>query len=119
MSLSETELASIPEAIEQIASGRMVIVVDDEDRENEGDLIMAARSVTPEAINFMARYGRGLICVPMEEDRLRALDLQPMVHTNTAKLQTHFTVSVDAASRDRHDCALCRESLRRGGAYAA
>jgi len=96
MSVSETELASIPEAIEQIARGRMVIVVDDEDRENEGDLVMAARAVTPEAINFMARYGRGLICVPMEEDRLRALDLQPMVHTNTAKLQTHFTVSVDA-----------------------
>ncbi|MCA9727596.1 MAG: bifunctional 3,4-dihydroxy-2-butanone-4-phosphate synthase/GTP cyclohydrolase II [Candidatus Eisenbacteria bacterium] len=96
MSTIESELASIPEAIEQIRQGRMVIVVDDEDRENEGDLIMAARTATPEAINFMARYGRGLICVPMEEDRLRALDLQPMVHTNTAKLQTHFTVSVDA-----------------------
>jgi 3,4-dihydroxy 2-butanone 4-phosphate synthase/GTP cyclohydrolase II len=91
-----SRLAEIPEAIEQIRQGRMVIVVDDEDRENEGDLIMAAEKITPEAVNFMATHGRGLICVPMEEERLRFLDLSPMVHINTAKMQTPFTVSVDA-----------------------
>ena len=89
-------LATIETAIEEIRAGKMVIVVDDEDRENEGDLIMAAERVTPEAINFMASQGRGLVCVPMEEERLLRLDLHPMVHTNTAKLGTLFTVSVDA-----------------------
>ena len=71
-------------------------MVDDEDRENEGDFIMAAQKVTPEAINFMAKHGRGLICVPMTQDRLHELDLQPMVTENTAHLGTSFTVSVDA-----------------------
>jgi 3,4-dihydroxy 2-butanone 4-phosphate synthase / GTP cyclohydrolase II len=89
-------LATAEEAIEEIRAGRMVIVVDDAERENEGDLICAAEKATPEIINFMARYGRGLICVPMEEERLAKLDLHPMVHTNTAKLGTPFTVSVDA-----------------------
>ncbi len=89
-------LASAEEAIAEIRAGRMVIVIDDVERENEGDLIMAAERATPEAINFMIRNGRGLVCVPMEEERLRALDLQPMVHVNTAKLGTPFTVSVDA-----------------------
>jgi 3,4-dihydroxy 2-butanone 4-phosphate synthase/GTP cyclohydrolase II len=84
------------EAVEEIRRGRMIIVVDDAERENEGDLIQAAEKITPESINFMARYGRGLICVPMEEERLRRLDLQPMVSMNTAKLGTPFTVSVDA-----------------------
>ncbi|MBD3162163.1 MAG: bifunctional 3,4-dihydroxy-2-butanone-4-phosphate synthase/GTP cyclohydrolase II [Candidatus Eisenbacteria bacterium] len=88
--------ATVEEAIEEIRQGRMMIVVDDEDRENEGDLIMAAEKITPEAVNFLARHGRGLICVPMQEDRLRALDLPPMVRQNTAKLGTPFTVSVDA-----------------------
>ena len=88
--------ATIPEAIEEIRRGRMVIVVDDEDRENEGDLIMAAQAVTPEAINFMTRFGRGLICVPVVEDRLGELELPLMVHANTARLGTAFTVSVDA-----------------------
>src|SRR5512140_1641786 len=93
---SHPMFASAEEAVEEIRAGRMIIVVDDVDRENEGDLICAAAKATPEIVNFMARYGRGLICVPMEEERLRALDLQPMVHVNTAKLGTPFTVSVDA-----------------------
>jgi 3,4-dihydroxy 2-butanone 4-phosphate synthase/GTP cyclohydrolase II len=88
--------ASVEEAIAEIRAGRMVIVVDDEDRENEGDLVMAAEKITPQAVNFLARYGRGLVCVPMQEGRLKALDLPPMVRTNTAKLGTPFTVSVDA-----------------------
>ena len=87
---------SIEDAVADFAAGKMLIVVDDENRENEGDLIFAAEKVTPEAINFMAKYGRGLICVPLTAERLRALDLHPMVSDNTAKLGTAFTVSVDA-----------------------
>lgn len=85
------------EAIEAIRNGRMVIVVDDEDRENEGDFIMAAEKVTPETINFMAHHGRGLICVAMLPDRLVQLNLKPMVEDSTALHGTVFTVSVDAA----------------------
>ncbi len=92
----ETVFTTVEQAIEEIRSGRMVIVVDDEDRENEGDLIMAAEKATPQAVNFLARHGRGLICVPMNEERLAALDLPQMVGRNTAKLGTPFTVSVDA-----------------------
>jgi len=87
---------TIEEAIEDIRQGKIVIVVDDEDRENEGDFIMAAEKVTPEAINFMAKYGRGLICVAMTAERLQQLDLHPMVTENTAHMGTEFTVSVDA-----------------------
>ncbi len=87
---------TIPEAISDIQQGKILIVVDDEDRENEGDFIMAAEKVTPEAINFMAKHGRGLICVPMTGRRLDELDLHPMVTDNTAKMGTMFTVSVDA-----------------------
>ncbi|RMD87872.1 MAG: bifunctional 3,4-dihydroxy-2-butanone-4-phosphate synthase/GTP cyclohydrolase II [Calditrichaeota bacterium] len=87
---------SIEEAIEDFRQGKILIVVDDEDRENEGDFIMAAEKVTPEKINFMAKYGRGLICVPMTGERLDELDLHPMVSENTEKLRTYFTVSVDA-----------------------
>ena len=86
----------IEDAIEAIKKGEIIIVVDDEDRENEGDFIMAAEKVTPQAINFMATHGRGLICVPMTPERLEELDLQPMVTENTAHLGTAFTVSVDA-----------------------
>ncbi|MEO0092855.1 MAG: bifunctional 3,4-dihydroxy-2-butanone-4-phosphate synthase/GTP cyclohydrolase II [candidate division WOR-3 bacterium] len=88
--------ASIEEAIKDIKKGKMVIVVDDEDRENEGDFICAASLITPKKINFMAKYGRGLICVPMTGERLDALGLPAMVGTNTAKLKTPFTISVDA-----------------------
>ncbi|MBE3573208.1 MAG: bifunctional 3,4-dihydroxy-2-butanone-4-phosphate synthase/GTP cyclohydrolase II [Moorella humiferrea] len=87
----------IEEAIEDIRNGRMVVVVDDEDRENEGDVIIAAEKVTPEAINFMATHARGLICVPMEGRRLDELELTPMVSQNTETMGTAFTVSVDAA----------------------
>jgi len=89
-------LATIPEAIEDIRAGRFVIVVDDEDRENEGDLVMAAEKVTPEAINFMAKYGRGLICMPMTGERLDALRIPMMSTNNTSRFGTAFTVSVEA-----------------------
>jgi 3,4-dihydroxy 2-butanone 4-phosphate synthase/GTP cyclohydrolase II len=90
------EFATIEEAIEEIRQGRMILVVDDEDRENEGDLVMAADRVTPEAVNFMAKYGRGLICTPMEGDRLDELKISMMVNDNTAPMGTAFTVTVDA-----------------------
>jgi 3,4-dihydroxy 2-butanone 4-phosphate synthase/GTP cyclohydrolase II len=89
-------LVNVIRAIDAIRRGRMVILVDDADRENEGDLIGAAEKATPETINFLAKHARGLICVSLEEDRLLALDLPPMVARNTAKMQTPFTVSVDA-----------------------
>ena len=88
-------LDSIPEAIEVIRSGGVIIVVDDEDRENEGDFLTAARNVTPEIINFMATHGRGLICAPLIESRCDALDLDLMVTSNNAAYETPFTVSVD------------------------
>ncbi|MFC1941649.1 bifunctional 3,4-dihydroxy-2-butanone-4-phosphate synthase/GTP cyclohydrolase II [Chloroflexota bacterium] len=89
-------LATIPEAIEDIKAGKFVIVVDDEDRENEGDLIMAADKVTPEAINFMAVHGRGLICMSVLGERLDELRIPMMVRDNTSKYTTAFTVSVEA-----------------------
>ena len=88
--------ASIAEAIDDIRQGRMVVVVDDEDRENEGDFLMAADRATPEAINFMARHGRGLICAPMTGERLDDLRISMMVADNTASMGTAFTVTVDA-----------------------
>ncbi|RPD51925.1 bifunctional 3,4-dihydroxy-2-butanone-4-phosphate synthase/GTP cyclohydrolase II [Paracnuella aquatica] len=88
-------LHSIESAIEDLKHGKMVIVVDDEDRENEGDFIMAAQFITPEAVNFMSKFGRGLICVPLLEDRCDALGLELMVNNNTALHETAFTVSVD------------------------
>jgi len=88
---------TIEEAIEDIKAGKMVVVIDDEDRENEGDLLMAAEKVTPEAINFMAKYGRGLICMPVIGERLKELDIYPMVAKNTDSHHTAFTVSIDAA----------------------
>ncbi len=98
-SRSTPPFAPVEEAIAAIREGRMVVVVDDEDRENEGDLTMAAEKVTPEAINFMARYGRGLICVPMTGERLDALDLPLMVADNSASFGTAFTVSIEAKGR--------------------
>lgn len=87
---------TVEEALEDIRQGKMIVMVDDEDRENEGDLVMAAEMVTPEAINFMATYGRGLVCVPMTRDRIHALKLEPMVTKNTDHHETAFTVSVDS-----------------------
>jgi 3,4-dihydroxy 2-butanone 4-phosphate synthase / GTP cyclohydrolase II len=94
---SKVKLDAIEEAVTAIKAGEMVIVVDDEDRENEGDFIMAADRVTPEAINFISKYGRGLICLGITGERARELDLPPMVARNQARMLTHFTVSVDAA----------------------
>lgn len=90
------EFCSIETAIAEIRDGKMIIVVDDEDRENEGDLVMAAEKVTPEAVNFLTKYGRGLICVPLMAERLERLELEAMVRRNTALHGTRFTVSVDA-----------------------
>jgi len=87
---------TIEEALDDIRQGKMVILVDDEDRENEGDLTMAAEKVTPEAINFMAKYGRGLICLSLTDERLNELRLPMMVLDNTSRFQTAFTVSIDA-----------------------
>lgn len=84
------------DAIKEIRAGHMVILVDDEDRENEGDLTMAAELITPEAINFMAKYGRGLICLSMKGEKIDSLDLPPMVNNNTSRFQTGFTVSIEA-----------------------
>ncbi len=89
------QLNSIEEAIEEIKNGKVIIVVDDEDRENEGDFLTAARNVTPEIVNFMATHGRGLICAPLDEDRCDALNLNLMVQSNSATYETPFTVSVD------------------------
>ncbi|RZK50353.1 MAG: bifunctional 3,4-dihydroxy-2-butanone-4-phosphate synthase/GTP cyclohydrolase II [Pedobacter sp.] len=89
------KLNTIEEALEEIRAGKIIIVVDDEDRENEGDFITAARNVTPETINFMSKFGRGLICAPLIEDLCNQLDLDLMVQNNTVLHQTPFTVSVD------------------------
>jgi 3,4-dihydroxy-2-butanone 4-phosphate synthase/GTP cyclohydrolase II len=94
------EFASIEEAIGELQAGRMIVVVDDEDRENEGDLTMAAEMITPEAVNFMAMHGRGLICLAMTGERLDELDLAPMSPDNTALGGTAFTVSIDVKGAD-------------------
>ncbi len=91
--------ASIEQALAEIAAGGMLIVVDDADRENEGDLVMAAQKVTPQAINFMASYGRGLICLPMTAERLEELRIPPMTQANTSSQQTAFHVSIGAKGR--------------------
>src|SRR5438309_7753891 len=91
--------ARIEDAIEAIRAGRMVIVVDDEDRENEGDLTIAAEKVTPEAINFMARYGRGLICLSMTPERLDELEIPLMVSQNSSRFDTGFCVTIEAKHR--------------------
>jgi 3,4-dihydroxy 2-butanone 4-phosphate synthase/GTP cyclohydrolase II len=94
-SMSEIKLNSIEDALEDIKNGKVIIVVDDEDRENEGDFICAAECITPEIVNFMATHGRGLICAPLVEDRCEELGLELMVGKNTAAFETPFTVSVD------------------------
>ena len=94
----DIKLDSVDEALTAMRSGEIIVVVDDEDRENEGDFILAAEHVTPEAINFIAKFGRGLICLSATGERIAALELQPMVARNTASLGTQFTVSIDAAA---------------------
>ena len=91
-------LATIDEAVEDIRNGRMIIIVDDEDRENEGDLVCAAERVTPEIISFMAIHGRGLICLPLTEDRCDELQLHPQTPDNTSSMGTAFTISIEARS---------------------
>ena len=91
----EFKLNTIEEAIEDFRNGRFVIVVDDEDRENEGDFIMAAEKITPEHVNFMLKNGRGVLCAPITEDRCHELNLDMQVHDNTSLLGTPFTVTVD------------------------
>src|SRR6201985_3933167 len=92
----QPKFASVEEAIADIRAGRMVVLVDDEDRENEGDLTMAAEKITPEAINFMAKYARGLICLPLTEDRCDELHLPLMSPINTSVHGTAFTEAIEA-----------------------
>lgn len=92
----EFKTAAVEEALEAVRAGRMIIIVDDEDRENEGDLMVAAEKITPEIVNFMATHGRGLVCLPLMRERLEELHLPLMVSENTARFQTAFTVSIDA-----------------------
>jgi 3,4-dihydroxy 2-butanone 4-phosphate synthase/GTP cyclohydrolase II len=94
-----TPETQIETAIRELRAGRMIIVIDDEDRENEGDLLMAAQKITPGAINFMAKHGRGLICLAMTGERLDDLDLGPMCPKNTASTGTAFSVSIDVIGR--------------------
>src|SRR5881296_1141499 len=93
---SQLPFTDVPSAIEEIRSGRMIVVVDDEDRENEGDLTLAAEKVTPEAINFMAKHGRGLVCLTMTEERLDHLRIGPMSAENTSNYGTAFCEAIDA-----------------------
>src|SRR5690554_5049411 len=95
------KLSSIPELVEDLRAGKMVILMDDEDRENEGDLIMAAEFVTPEAINFMAKYARGLICLTLTQERCKQLDLPLMVGRNGTQLGTNFTLSIERSEERR------------------
>jgi 3,4-dihydroxy 2-butanone 4-phosphate synthase/GTP cyclohydrolase II len=92
-----TTISPTPEIVAELRAGHMVILVDEEDRENEGDLVIAAEHVTPEAINFMAKHARGLVCLTLTEERRRQLDLPPMVHDNRSPMGTNFTVSIEAA----------------------
>jgi len=117
------EFSNIREVLEDLKRGKMIVLVDDEDRENEGDLVAAAEIVTTETINFMAKYGRGLICLPLPEEKCDSLGLHPQAVENTAKLQTAFTVSIDArdgittgispADRPRRPCTDHKSYRRR------
>jgi 3,4-dihydroxy 2-butanone 4-phosphate synthase/GTP cyclohydrolase II len=93
---ANTGVASVEDAIKTTKAGKLIIITDDEDRENEGDLMVAAEKVTPDIINFMAKHGRGLICLSLTRDRARQLELPLMVTDNTAPFQTAFTISIDA-----------------------
>ena len=90
---------SIPEALDELKAGRMIVLVDDEDRENEGDLVIAAEQVTPESINFMVKHARGVVCLALTNEKCDRLQLHPQTDVNTAQLGTAFTVTVDAHKR--------------------
>ena len=94
--IQATPFVDVPQALEEIRAGRMLVVVDDEDRENEGDLTLAAEFVTPEAINFMAKFGRGLICLTLTEERADHLSLPPMTQQNSSRFGTAFTETIEA-----------------------
>jgi 3,4-dihydroxy 2-butanone 4-phosphate synthase/GTP cyclohydrolase II len=100
MTNMEIKLNTIEEAIQDIRQGKLIIVVDDEDRENEGDFICSAELITPEIVNFMAKHGRGLICVALPEERCEELELDLMVGVNTSLHETQFTVTVDLLGPD-------------------
>src|SRR5271170_3832819 len=89
----------IPEILEELRRGKMIVLVDDEDRENEGDLVVAAERCTPQTINFLSKQGRGLICLSLTGDRCDKLQLRPQTETNTARMATAFTVTIDAHPR--------------------
>lgn len=93
---TKNAFSTVEEAIEDVRQGKLIVIVDDEDRENEGDLMVASDLVTPEAINFMAKYGRGLICLTLTEERTRELGLPMMVDDNQSRFGTPFTISIDA-----------------------
>ncbi len=97
LKISNFKISSTEEIISEIRNGRMVILVDEEDRENEGDLVLAAQFASPEHINFMAKHGRGLICLTLTESRCRQLNLNSMVDNNGSSMHTNFTVSIEAA----------------------
>src|SRR5947199_393705 len=105
--------ATVEEAAELYRRGEVVIIVDDEDRENEGDLCIAAEKVTPESVNFMARYGRGLICLAMTEERCDELELPLMVEHNTSNYGTAFTVSIEARGRVTAGLSALADAVRR------
>jgi len=119
--MNDIKLNTIEEAVEDLRNGKLIIVVDDEDRENEGDFIAAAEKITPEMVNFMVTEGRGLICVPLTEERCEELDLGMMVGTNTSLHETPFTVSVDAVGEgvstgiSAHDRAVTIQKLANPG----
>src|SRR5438876_9723982 len=94
--LAKPPFTDVPSAIDEVRDGRMIVIVDDEDRENEGDLMLAAEKVTPEAINFMAKYGRGLVCLTLTEERLEHLRIGPMSAENTSNYGTAFCEAIDA-----------------------
>jgi 3,4-dihydroxy 2-butanone 4-phosphate synthase/GTP cyclohydrolase II len=108
---------SVEDAIADIKNGKIIVVVDDENRENEGDFIAAAECVTPEMINFMAQHGRGLICTPITESYCRKLDLYPMVNNNTDPMGTAFTVSVDLKGNGVTSGNFSRRSIKNGQTF--
>ena len=116
-----TAISPVTEIVAEIKAGRMVVLVDEEDRENEGDIVLAAEHVTPEAINFMAKHARGLICLTLTEERCTQLDIAPMVRDNRSSMGTNFTSSIEAAegvttgisAADRADLAPCVAAARR------
>ncbi len=110
---SHLQFTDVPIAIDEIRAGRMIVVVDDEDRENEGDLTLAAEKVTPEAINFMAKYGRGLICLALTEDRLDHLRIGPMTAENTSNYGTAFCEAIDARHYRNFGLRSCPHHQRR------